>query len=154
MLEGSASIVIRIDDVNQGAVKSSKPSASIAPHPGERRKRVDRRIARAAFDGPDRRTGRDRRQLRFLRLLSEISKTLVDVLPLQQVLSRVVDLVFEWLVRDFSTLALDLHGKASSTPEQQQWVLETIRKPVIDAARDEAIYAEVRALAGAYVMPE
>ena len=66
----------------------------------------------------------------------------------------VVDLVFEWLVRDFSTLALDLHGKASSTPEQQQWVLETIRKPVIDAARDEAIYAEVRALAGAYVMPE
>ena len=66
----------------------------------------------------------------------------------------VVDLVFEWLVRDFSTLALDLHGKASSTPEQQQWVLETIRKPVIDAARDEAIYAEVRALAGAYVMPD
>jgi hypothetical protein len=62
----------------------------------------------------------------------------------------VVDLVFEWLVRDFSTLALDLHGKASSTPEQQQWVLDSIRKPVIDREREERVYAEVRALAGAY----
>ena len=67
---------------------------------------------------------------------------------------EVVDLVFEWLVRDFSTLALDLHGKASSTPEQQQWVLDSIRKPVIDAAREERISTEVRALAGAYVMPD
>ena len=62
----------------------------------------------------------------------------------------VVDLVFEWLVRDFSRLALDLHGKASSTPEQQQWVLDSIRKPVIDSEREDRIYAEVRALAEAY----
>jgi alkylation response protein AidB-like acyl-CoA dehydrogenase len=62
----------------------------------------------------------------------------------------IVDLVFEWLVRDFSTLALDLHGKASSTPEQQQWVLDNIRKPVIDREREQRLYAEIRALAGAY----
>ncbi|MDX6586846.1 MAG: acyl-CoA dehydrogenase [Solirubrobacterales bacterium] len=62
----------------------------------------------------------------------------------------IVDLVFEWLVRDFSRLALDLHGKASSTPEQQEWVLGSIRKPVIDPEREDRIYAEVRALAGAY----
>jgi acyl-CoA dehydrogenase len=62
----------------------------------------------------------------------------------------VVDLVFEWLVRDFSRLALELHGKAASTPEQQQWVLDSIRKPVIDTEREDRIYAEVRALAGAY----
>jgi acyl-CoA dehydrogenase len=62
----------------------------------------------------------------------------------------VVDLVFEWLVRDFSRLALELHGKATSTPEQQQWVLDSIRKPVIDTERADRIYAEVRALAGAY----
>jgi len=66
----------------------------------------------------------------------------------------VVDLVFEWLVRDFTTCAIDLHGKASSTDEQQAWVLDSVRKPVVDTARDERIYAEVRALAGAYVMPE
>jgi acyl-CoA dehydrogenase len=66
----------------------------------------------------------------------------------------VVDLVFETLVRDFSVLGVDLHGKASSTPEQQQWVLDHVRKPVVDEDRDERIYAEVRALSGAYVMPD
>ena len=68
----------------------------------------------------------------------------------QETSEDVIDLVFEWLVRDFSRLALDLHGKASSTPEQQQWVLDSIRKPVIDPEREDRIYAEVRALAGAY----
>jgi acyl-CoA dehydrogenase len=66
----------------------------------------------------------------------------------------VVDLVFEWLVRDFSALAVDLHGKASSTEAQQAWAVGAVRKPVVDEARDERIYAEVRALAGAYVMPD
>jgi hypothetical protein len=65
----------------------------------------------------------------------------------------IVDLVFETLVRDFSTTAVELHGKASSTPEQQQWALDVIRKPVVDDARDDRVYAEVRALSGAYVMP-
>ena len=62
----------------------------------------------------------------------------------------VVDLLFEWLVRDFSRLVLDLHGKSSSNAEQQQWVIDSIRKPVIDPEREDRIYAEVRALAGAY----
>ena len=68
----------------------------------------------------------------------------------QETPEDVIDLVFEWLVRDFSRLALDLHGKASSTPEQQQWVVNSIRKPVIDPEREDRIYAEVRALAGSY----
>ncbi len=66
----------------------------------------------------------------------------------------VVDLVFETLVRDFSTISLDLHGKASSTDAQQAWVLAHLRKPVIDRERDARIYEQVRALAGAYVMPD
>jgi acyl-CoA dehydrogenase len=65
----------------------------------------------------------------------------------------VVDLVFETLVRDFSVGVIDLHGKASSTPEQQAWALASVRKPVVDEARGDRIYAEVRALADAYVMP-
>ncbi len=68
--------------------------------------------------------------------------------------SAVVDLIFEWLVRDFSAYAIELHGKASSTEAQQRWAVESVRKPVIDPARDERIYAEVRALADAYVMPD
>ena len=66
----------------------------------------------------------------------------------------VVDLIFEWLVRDFTTCAIDLHGKASSTEAQQRWVVDRVRKPVVDIERDERIYAEVRALADAYVMPD
>jgi acyl-CoA dehydrogenase len=66
----------------------------------------------------------------------------------------VIDLVFEWLVRDFSALAIDLHGKTSSTDAQQAWAVGAVRKPVIDEPRDERVYAEVRALAGAYVMAD
>jgi len=66
----------------------------------------------------------------------------------------IVDLVFETLVRDFSTTAIELHGKDSSTDAQQAWALAAVRKPVIDAERGERVYAEVRALAGAYVMPD
>jgi len=64
----------------------------------------------------------------------------------------VVDLIFETFVRDFTTTAIELHGKASSTDAQQQWVLSSIRKPVIDEFRGDRIYDEIRALAGAYVM--
>lgn len=64
----------------------------------------------------------------------------------------VVDMVFEALVRDFTATAIELHGKASSTEAQQQWALAAVRKPVIDAARDARIYAEIRALADAYAM--
>ena len=65
----------------------------------------------------------------------------------------IVDLIFEWLVRDFTAYAIDLHGKASSTEAQQRWALDSIRKPVIDAVREDRVYPEVRALADAYVMP-
>jgi alkylation response protein AidB-like acyl-CoA dehydrogenase len=65
----------------------------------------------------------------------------------------VVDTIFETLVRDFSATAVELHGKASSTVDQQAWAIGSIRKPVVDEARSDRIYDEVRALAGAYVMP-
>jgi adenylate cyclase len=91
------------------------------------RKGTDRRKAQIPFAGSERRARRDRRQLRFVRLLSEISKTLVDVLPLSQVLSRVVDLVFEvipaertfLLLRDSADAAVTarvLRARDGSTP--------------------------------------
>ena len=67
---------------------------------------------------------------------------------------RTARTVFETLVRDFSATAIELHGKASSTEAQQVWALGAVRKPVIDEARAERIYAEVRALADSYVMPD
>ena len=49
----------------------------------------------------------------------------------------VLDTIFEVFVRDFSALAVELHGKASSTEAQQQWALANVRKPVIDTGRFE-----------------
>jgi acyl-CoA dehydrogenase len=68
--------------------------------------------------------------------------------------SEVVDVVFEWLVRDFNAHAVEFLGKASPTEAQRRWAVNAVRKPAIDAARDERIYAEVRALADADVMPD
>lgn len=64
----------------------------------------------------------------------------------------VLDTIFEIFVRDFSALAVELHGKASSTEPQQQWALANIRKPVIDTGRFERVWEQVEALSGAYLM--
>jgi len=77
---------------------------------------------------------------------------MLEEAQLDQTSGEVIDVIFEWLVRDFSAYAIELLGKASSTDAQQQWALSAVRKPIIDRARDEQIYAEVRALADAYVM--
>jgi acyl-CoA dehydrogenase len=60
--------------------------------------------------------------------------------------------VFDTFVRDFSDYAVQLHGRSSSTPEQQAWARSVIRKPVADPARLDRMVARVRALAGSYEM--
>jgi acyl-CoA dehydrogenase len=64
----------------------------------------------------------------------------------------VVDSIFEIFVRDFSVLAIELHGKASSTEAQQRWALANVRKPVIDTGRFERVWEQVKALSGTYLM--
>ncbi len=64
----------------------------------------------------------------------------------------VVDQIFDVLVRDFSAYAVALHGKTSSTPEQQAWALEHVRKPATDAERFARVWGQVTALSGAYEM--
>jgi len=62
---------------------------------GERRLLVDRRKVNLGRATGDRRSGRDRRGGRLLRLLSDIARTLVTVQPIEQVLTKVVDLLFD-----------------------------------------------------------
>jgi adenylate cyclase len=62
---------------------------------GERRHLVDRRKVNLGRATGDRRSGRDRRGGRLLRLLSDIARTLVTVQPIEQVLTKVVDLLFD-----------------------------------------------------------
>jgi alkylation response protein AidB-like acyl-CoA dehydrogenase len=82
------------------------------------------------------------------------AQLILEQAELEDTPQDVVDMIFETLVRDFTTTAIDLHGKASSTDAQQRWVLGSIRKPVIDESRGDRIYAEICSLAGAYVMPQ
>jgi alkylation response protein AidB-like acyl-CoA dehydrogenase len=64
----------------------------------------------------------------------------------------VVDQIFDVFVRDFSSYAVELHGQASSTPAQQAWALEHVRKPVTDAERFGRVLEQVVALDGVYAM--
>ena len=81
------------------------------------------------------------------------AQLILEQARIEQVPQDIVDLVFETLIRDFSTTAIELHGKDSSTDAQQAWALATIRKPVIEPERADRVYSEVRALAGSYAMP-
>lgn len=64
----------------------------------------------------------------------------------------VIDQIFDFQVRDFSAQAVALHGKASSTPAQQQWALGAIRKPDTDTDRFDRIWQRVVAHDGVYEM--
>ncbi|MCE7957898.1 MAG: acyl-CoA dehydrogenase, partial [Acidobacteria bacterium ACB2] len=65
----------------------------------------------------------------------------------------VVDQVFDFMVRDFSRFAVELHGRTGLRPEQAEACLKLVRKPVADPARAERIWkGEVLPLAGAYEM--
>ena len=64
----------------------------------------------------------------------------------------IVDQIFDFQVRDFSTYAVALHGKPSSTQAQQAWAVGAIRKPVPDAERFDRVWQRVKAYDGAYEM--
>ena len=64
----------------------------------------------------------------------------------------VLDQIFDVQIRDFSSYAVALHGKPSSTNAQQEWALSAVRKPVADAARFGRVWEHVRGYDGAYEM--
>ena len=64
-----------------------------------------------------------------------------------------LDQIFDFMVRDFSRLALNLYSKPSSSPAQMERCLGMLRKPVTDEARYAAVWNDhVHALRGAYEM--
>jgi alkylation response protein AidB-like acyl-CoA dehydrogenase len=64
----------------------------------------------------------------------------------------VVSGIFDVLIRDFSALAVALHGKTGSTEAQQAWAIAQIRKPAVDPDRFDRAWLDVKSLAGAYEM--
>ncbi|MDX9723418.1 MAG: hypothetical protein RBU37_21905 [Myxococcota bacterium] len=64
-----------------------------------------------------------------------------------------VEQIFDFMVRDFSTYALQLYHKPSSTPKQMELALALIAKPVGDAERFERVWRdELWPLRDAYEM--
>jgi len=64
-----------------------------------------------------------------------------------------VDEIFDVAVRDFSRFAVDLQGKAATTPVQGALCLAMVRKPVTDSARYQRVWqGHVYALRDAYEM--
>jgi adenylate cyclase len=80
--------------------------APAADRRSDRRSRIDRRIRNVGRPAGERRSGRDRRGGRILRLLAEIGNTLVRTQPLEQVLDRVVRLVFDVIPAERAFLLL------------------------------------------------
>ena len=64
----------------------------------------------------------------------------------------IVDQIFDFQIRDFSTYAVALHGKPSSTQAQQDWALAAIRKPEAGPERFARVWDRVKAYDGAYEM--
>src|SRR6202007_2292993 len=61
-----------------------------------------------------------------------------------------VDQIFAVQIRVFSTYAVALHGKPSSTTAQQDWAITVVRKPVVDADRFDRVWEQVEDYHGAY----
>lgn len=72
-----------------------------------------------------------------------------------EVSADLLDQIFDFMVRDFSKFALQLYQKHNATPGQMAICLRMIRRPVVDQARFERIFAEhVLPLKDAYRMNE
>jgi acyl-CoA dehydrogenase len=64
-----------------------------------------------------------------------------------------VDQIFDFMVRDFSALALRLYSKTGTTAAQMEICAQMVRKPAADEARYEHVWKDhVLALRGAYEM--
>jgi acyl-CoA dehydrogenase len=65
-----------------------------------------------------------------------------------------VDEIFDVNIRDFSRFAVGLYDKAGTTPEQGEYCMKMIRKPVDDEARYRRVWEDhVYAQRDAYEMP-
>jgi len=77
----------------------------------------------------------------------------LEMASLRGVGKDLVDQIFDFMVRDFSKFALQLHSKPSATQAQMEYCLKMLRKPVHDEARYDRVWKEqVFALKDAYEM--
>ncbi len=77
---------------------------------------------------------------------------IIEKSKMEGVKDDLLDRIFDFMVRDFSTFALQIHSKPSSTQQQMDLCMKMIRKPVVDKERFDRIWQDVYALVDAYEM--
>lgn len=65
-----------------------------------------------------------------------------------------IDQIFDFMVRDFSTFALQMLGKQNSTPQQVDYCRQMIRKPAVNKERYQRVWDTVYALKDTYEMSD
>jgi acyl-CoA dehydrogenase len=97
----------------------------------------------------------------FLMALGELftlvvyGQLILENARIYEVPGDLVDQIFDVMVRDFSKFALQLYSKPSSTPQQMDYCLKMLARPVVDPARYQRVWRDhVYALKGAYEMNE
>ncbi len=100
-----------------------------------------------------------RKDIDFLITVGEIftlvvyAQLILENAKMYNIEQDVIDQIFDFLVRDFSAFAVQLYGKPSSTPQQMEYCLKAIKKPVTDEKRFERVWQEhVHALKDVYEM--
>jgi len=102
-----------------------------------------------------------RKDVDFLLTLGEIftlvvyGQLILENAQIYELDNDVVDQIFDFMVRDFAKFALQLHNKPSSTPQQMDYCLRMLKKPVVDEERYRRVWDNhVYALKGVYEMSE
>ena len=102
-----------------------------------------------------------RQDVDFLMTLGEIftlvvyGQLILENSKIYNIDNDVVDQIFDFMVRDFSSFALNLYTKPSSSPRQMEYSIQMIRRPAVDAERFQRVWrTHVYALKDTYEMQE
>ncbi len=104
---------------------------------------------------------KQRKDIDFLMALGELftlvvyGQLVLENARIYDVEDDTVDQIFDFMVRDFSTHALQLYSKTSSTRSQRRLCSMMIKKPAVDPARFQRVWkTQIQTLNQAYVMNE
>ena len=67
---------------------------------------------------------------------------IIESAEIENIDDELLDLIFDFMVRDFSQYGLELYGKSMSTKSQQDACLKMIKRPVADDKKFEKVLNE------------
>jgi acyl-CoA dehydrogenase len=92
----------------------------------------------------------------FLLALGELfslvvyGQLILEAVELHEIAPEMTEQIFDVLIRDFSAVATNLHGKPATNEKQAEFALNMVRRPHGDVARFDTVWNEVLALMDTY----